>query len=59
MTFVVNQFSKFMYCPSNVHWQATKRILWYVKKSIDVGLQFLALSSTTITVMVDQLRLMM
>lgn len=40
LAFAVNQVCQFMHCPTSVHWMAVKRILRYVKGSIDHGLLF-------------------
>lgn len=36
--FVVNRVCQFMHRPTKLHWQAVKRILWYLKHTISHGL---------------------
>ena len=38
--FAVSLLSRFMHCPSEIHLQAAKRILRYVKGTIDYGVKF-------------------
>ncbi|CAL8167524.1 unnamed protein product [Prunus armeniaca] len=46
ISFAVNKLSQFMHQPSNIHWQALKRLLHYLKGIIYHGL-FLKCSCTT------------
>jgi hypothetical protein len=45
--FVVNRVSQFMYNPTIVHWAAVKRILRYLKGTLDYGLTITPSSSLT------------
>ncbi|CAH9088710.1 unnamed protein product [Cuscuta europaea] len=38
ISFVVNRLSQHMHCPSDHHWQAVKRVLRYLKGTINFGL---------------------
>ncbi|KAJ3708372.1 hypothetical protein LUZ61_012077 [Rhynchospora tenuis] len=48
ITFPVNKCSQFMHSPTTMHWSAVKRILRYLKGSIDHGLQFKQASSLSL-----------
>jgi hypothetical protein len=45
ITFSINKVSQFMASPTNQHWLAVKRILRYLKGSIDKGLKLQHCSS--------------
>jgi hypothetical protein len=38
LVFAVNRVCQFMHHPTNIHWQAVKRILRYLKHTISLGL---------------------
>jgi hypothetical protein len=38
ISYLMNQLCQFMHSPTNAHWMATKRVLCYLKGSIDHGL---------------------
>ena len=40
IVFVVSLLSRYMHCASKIHFQAEKRILRYVKGTIDFGIRF-------------------
>jgi hypothetical protein len=40
IAFSVNQLCQFMHNPTTVHWSVAKRVLWYIKASINLGLFF-------------------
>nr|KYP54960.1 hypothetical protein KK1_001161 [Cajanus cajan] len=41
LMFATSLFSRFMHSPSQVHFDATKRVLRYIRATIDYGLYFL------------------
>lgn len=53
ISFAVNQVCKFMQAPTSTHWQAAKRILRYIKGTIEFGLVFTKSSSTNLNILVD------
>ncbi|CAH9076824.1 unnamed protein product [Cuscuta europaea] len=38
ISFAVNKLSRFMHAPTNTHWQGVKRVLRYLKGTLDYGL---------------------
>lgn len=40
ITFAINKVSQFMHCPMDIHWNAVKRILCYIKATPSHGLFF-------------------
>jgi hypothetical protein len=48
ITYAVNQACQFMHSPTTVHLQAVKRILRYIKGTIDLGIHLTACSSLTL-----------
>lgn len=40
LSYVINHVSQFLHSPTNDHFDAVKRILWYVKGTIHLGLSF-------------------
>lgn len=40
ITFAVNNLSQFLERPSNEHWNAAKRVLKYLRSTIDIGIKF-------------------
>jgi hypothetical protein len=40
IAYSVNQLCQFMHCPRDVHWKAVKRVLRYLKGTIDIGLYY-------------------
>ena len=53
ISFSVNKTSQFMQNPTDEHWKAVKRILRYLKGTINFGLTLQASSSMSITGYVD------
>jgi hypothetical protein len=53
ITFAVHRVSKFMHQPKDPHWQAVKRILRYLKHTVDYGLHFTSLSYHSLNVYSD------
>ncbi|GAA0162993.1 transmembrane signal receptor [Lithospermum erythrorhizon] len=53
MSFAVNKACQFMHNPTDLHWQAVKRILRYLKGSITQGLQLRASSNFDILAYAD------
>jgi hypothetical protein len=40
ISYSVNQLCQFLYCPITVHFTAAKRVLWYLKGTLNIGLLF-------------------
>jgi histone deacetylase 1/2 len=40
IAYSVNQLCQFMHCPRDIHWKAVKRVLRYLKGTIDIGLYY-------------------
>jgi hypothetical protein len=53
IAFVVNKLSQFMHKPTLTHWQAAKRLLRYLKATIQFGLQIFRSSSTALQAFSD------
>jgi hypothetical protein len=53
IAFAVNRVCQFLATPTDVHWSAVKRILRYVKGTINFGLHFQKSSSTELSVYTD------
>jgi hypothetical protein len=53
ISFAVNRVCQFLASPTDVHWSAVKRILRYVKGTINLGLQFQRSLSTELSVYTD------
>ena len=53
IAFVVNKLSQFMHKPTLTHWQAVKRLLHYLKDTIQFGLQIFHSSSTALQAFSD------
>jgi hypothetical protein len=53
ISYVVNRVSQFMHAPTCVHWAAVKRILRYLKGTIDFGITIKPSSSFSITAFSD------
>ncbi|KAL5811427.1 hypothetical protein ACOSQ4_027995 [Xanthoceras sorbifolium] len=47
LSFSVNKLSQFLAAPTQVHWQAVKRVLRYIRSTLQCGLQFTPSSSLT------------
>jgi hypothetical protein len=48
IAFCVNKLSQFMHKPTLLHWQSVKRLLWYLKFTIQFGIQIYCNSDTSI-----------
>jgi hypothetical protein len=53
ISFAVNRVSQFMHSPTSIHREAAKRILRYLKDTIDYGIAIKSASSLTITAFAD------
>ncbi|KAH9699266.1 retrovirus-related pol polyprotein from transposon RE1 [Citrus sinensis] len=53
IAFTVNKLSQFLANPSVLHWQACKRVLRYLQCTADLGLQFYASGSLTLSAFSD------
>jgi histone deacetylase 1/2 len=53
ISFAVNKVCQFLSQPTDVHWEAVKRILRYVKGTLNTGLSFRKSSSTGISIFTD------
>jgi hypothetical protein len=53
ISFSVNQICQFLSTPTTSHWAAVKRILWYLRATIDFGLCFTKSSSTLLSAFSD------
>ena len=53
ISFAVNKVCQFLSQPTEVHWEAVKRILRYVKGTINTGLHFRKSPSTGISIFTD------
>ncbi|CAM8936114.1 unnamed protein product [Rhodiola kirilowii] len=53
ISFAVNKVCQYMSKPTETHWEAVKRILRYVKGTIDTGLKFRRSSITRLSVFTD------
>ena len=53
IAFTVNKLSQFMHKPTLTHWQAVKRLLRYLKHTIQFGLQIYRSSCNTLQVFSD------
>ncbi|KAI3509338.1 hypothetical protein L1887_24546 [Cichorium endivia] len=53
ISFPVNKVCQYLSKPTNVHWEAVKRILRYVKGTLSTGLHFRKSNSTLLSVFTD------
>jgi Reverse transcriptase (RNA-dependent DNA polymerase) len=53
ISFAVNRVSQFMHAPSSTHWQVVKRILRYLKGTIEYGLSITPVETLTIIAFAD------
>jgi histone deacetylase 1/2 len=53
LSFAVNKVCQFLHSPTTVHWSAVKRILRYVKGTLDVGLKLRKSTSTIVSAFSD------
>ncbi|XP_071685509.1 uncharacterized protein [Lolium perenne] len=53
LSFSVNKVSQFLHAPTTTHWTAAKRILRYVKGTMNLGLTFQRSSSTLLSAFSD------
>ena len=53
ISFAVNKVCQFLSQPTDVHWESVKRILRYVKGTLNTGLSFRKATSTSISIFTD------
>ncbi|CAM8885812.1 unnamed protein product [Rhodiola kirilowii] len=53
ISFAVNKVCQYLSNPTDIHWEAVKRILRYVKGTIDTGLKFRRSSLTRLSIFTD------
>ena len=53
ISFAVNKVCQFLHAPTTVHWTAAKRIVRYVKDTVNVGLTFSKSTSTLVSAFSD------
>ena len=53
ISFAINKVCQFLHAPTTVHWTAAKRIVRYVKNTMNLGLTFNKSSSTLVSVFSD------
>lgn len=53
ISFAVNKVSQFMVHHTDTHWNAVKRILWYLKGTLDYGLKFTRASNFSLCCYAD------
>jgi histone deacetylase 1/2 len=53
LSFAVNKVCQFLSQPTDVHWEAVKRILRYVKGTLDMGLRIRKSPSTEVSIYTD------
>jgi histone deacetylase 1/2 len=53
LSFVVNKVCQFLSQPTDMHWEAVKRILRYVKGTLDMGLRIRKSPSTELSIYTD------
>jgi histone deacetylase 1/2 len=53
ISFAMNKVCQFLSRPTDVHWEAVKRILRYVKGTLHTGLRFRKSNSTSISIFTD------
>ncbi|KAJ8756354.1 hypothetical protein K2173_025166 [Erythroxylum novogranatense] len=53
LSYAVNKLSQYMSTPTDIHWQACKRVLRYVKETLTQGLLLVPSSTTSLQVFTD------
>ncbi|KAJ8765724.1 hypothetical protein K2173_014846 [Erythroxylum novogranatense] len=53
LAYAVNKLSQYMSAPTDIHWQACKRVLRYVKDTLNQGLLLVPSSTTSLQVFTD------
>ncbi|KAL5735759.1 hypothetical protein ACOSQ2_030547 [Xanthoceras sorbifolium] len=53
LAYIVNKLSQFLSAPTNIHWQACKRVLRYIRGTSDFGLIFQKSSNLSLECFVD------
>jgi histone deacetylase 1/2 len=53
LSFAVNKVCQYLHAPTTSHWSAVKRILRYVKDTVNIGIMFQLSSSTLLSAFLD------
>lgn len=51
--FAVNKVYQFLQTPTDIHWKAVKRILWFLKGTVMTGLKIQKSSSMILSAFID------
>lgn len=53
ISYAVNKLSQFMHAPTDEHWKAVKRVLWYLKQTASSGIRILRSSDSNLYMYAD------